>query len=348
MSATQNNDLLNYLDGNETYKPLKDSLAANLGTAKEQLKANYESAVKAWEDSAEQQRQTATVRNNMLLKYLPEYHATMGLYGNGASETAMLDATARHRSALGAIDAAAAAGKHEALKAYNEGLFFNDQKYQSDLSQLYREAKSNGEARKNAIYENARTGIGQGWYDRDNLQKYIETLQGKVSNEQFADLKAIANSVIADDLKQGMQNYVGDAAGFEREYGGYFGEGSTYGDQLKQLYSDTLNVLQKEFITPSSALNVEVSGVPDNLKKGNNITVKIDGEPYKMELGDIVPSDNPAYNASANVGDQGVFLYDGEVYYKSGNIICRLQKRKTADASDNGYRSLIGYLRGKE
>lgn len=364
---SDNKTLLDYLDQDEKSKILKEDAKSNLEATKDLLKENYNAAVNAYGTSAEQRKQAEAIRNTRLMKYLPEYQASMGLYGNGVSESALLEANARYRSNIGAIDAEAARGKAEALNAYTTGVASAENAYRSDLLSFYRDQIAREENQKTTdatnLYGQISANIQNGIYSSGDLLNYMNTWgDSGMTDQQHANLKAMASGVISADIESRMSNYSGTASDFKTEFEKYFTGGNkdflgADVDVLNTFYQNKQNELEVAESAEKNVMDMDaakVSGVPNEWKSGNNIDVTIDGVKLKMELGDVVALTgdsakdkevNEILNFSQGIADGGIFLFKGELYYRMGEQVGRLQKRKNDDAMNNGYRSLIGKIR---
>ena len=157
-----NNQLKNYIQNNEYYKSKGDLLLENYKTQEDSL-----------DRAKKEQQQSATISHQKLLKYLPEYNASMGLYGSGASETAVLDANARYRSQQGQIAANYNTQKAQAQENYNQNML-----------NLYSEAK----AEQDKNYDTAYATVS-GWTgSASELEQYKNGLAEKLSEDQYQDV----------------------------------------------------------------------------------------------------------------------------------------------------------------
>lgn len=170
MANTQNG-LQNYLNNNEIYK-----------SKKALLDENFKSQTAVNDQMKKDSQQAAAIAHQKLLKYLPEYNASMGLYGNGASETALLEANARYRSQQGQIAADHSARQASLLQNYN-----------LNKLDLYSEAQSKYESEQASNYELAKDTITNWTGSSAELDGYINSLEGKVSSAQLGNLRNYYN-----------------------------------------------------------------------------------------------------------------------------------------------------------
>lgn len=273
-----NNQLKNYVKNNEYYKYKGNLLLQNYKTQEDTL-----------ERAKKEQQQAATISHQKLLKYLPEYNASMGLYGGGASETAVLDANARYRSQQGQIAANYNLQKAQAQENYNQNML-----------NLYSEAA----AEQDENYDTAYATVS-GWTgSAAELEQYMNSLAEKLSEDQYQDV---------------LNQY------------------RTKHEELTEKETK-----QQHQIADWNDVNISTSGVNKNFTTGDNFKIHVNGSPFKVELGEPV-SMNSVIAAAENaaVKDGSVFGYNGQLYYKNGDIIYSIRNRKMDDGAYNEYSQAV-------
>ena len=132
----------------------------------------------ALEMQKNQEQQAAAINYQKLMKYLPEYQKSMGLKGNGMSETALLDAAARYRSEQGRI-ASEYASRQDNV----------DSQYRQNLLDLYSQAEEQEKQDREDRYNKAKDAI-QSWQgSSEELTKYVESLSGQMDDDDYEILK---------------------------------------------------------------------------------------------------------------------------------------------------------------
>ena len=174
------NDLTNYIQNNGTYKA-KNELLLN----------NYKSQVAGIERNKRAQQDAAAISYQKLMKYLPEYNASMGLRGSGAASGAALEANARYRSQQGQIAADYDAQKASAEQAHNQNML-----------NLYTEAQAAQKAEQADAYTLAKDTINNWSGSSDKLKEYYEGLKGTFTDDQEQSLTQAYNSMYEGVLEQ--------------------------------------------------------------------------------------------------------------------------------------------------
>lgn len=178
-----NGVLSNYIQNNDLYRE-KDNF----------LKENYQKQMASAEKNKEDRLQSLAIAQQKLLKYLPEYNAAMGLRGSGSSETALLDANARYRSAQGQVFSDYQAQKSEADRAYRQNTL-----------DLYAEAQ----AGQQNEYETAQNTVTNWTGTSAALEEYVTGLKGKLTDAQYQSLlnqyHTAQETVTEDEKNQSYQ-----------------------------------------------------------------------------------------------------------------------------------------------
>lgn len=366
------NELINYLNQDERLKPQVSFLERDYTSTKNLLATNYGRTEKMLKKQLTDQKQAADVSYQRLLRYLPEYNSIMGITG-GASEGALLKAAAQHQSAISAAQSEYDQKLMDAKSKWDNEAIDADKGYHQSLMELYDTAKSREEDREKEerdeeliLYNNILSGIYNGAYNAEGLMKYLNSfktedgsIQG-LNEEYYKNLEAIAGDMIHKELEGDMISFDGDQASFEKAFGKYFdGEGTlidNVGDSayqgLQQVYNTKLSDYQK--ISASAVTqndNASVSSGPRKIEEDINMEVNVGGVTYAVELADNgqVGESSPILRAAneAGVKNGGIFLYDGEVYYRHSNqVICRLRKRLLQNATNNDYTRLVKAMNG--
>ena len=174
------NDLTNYIQNTGTYKA-KNELLLN----------NYKSQVAGIERNKRAQQDAAAISYQKLMKYLPEYNASMGLRGSGAASGAALEANARYRSQQGQIAADYDAQKASAEQAHNQNML-----------NLYTEAQAAQKAEQADAYTLAQDTIKNWSGSSDELKAYYDGLKGTFTDDQEESLTQAYNSMYEGVLEQ--------------------------------------------------------------------------------------------------------------------------------------------------
>lgn len=351
--STETSDALReYLNRDEALKAEYQQMTADKNQTEARLLQNYNQQVNDLQRQKQSRLRAADVSYRKLLKYLPEYQNAMGLYGNGLSETALLEATAQHRSQIGAIESEHQTERSNLLKEYQTKTESNEQNYDNRLLNLYTTAKNREEESQNSTYQAIREGILSGAYSSGSLLQRMKELKNEdgsvtdVTPRQYRELSALTQSALGENMLSDMENYVGEASDFANAYGKYFSTESdafseTVGDrysELKSEYDKKYAELQQsgadQISSASDSQDLKITNRPNDLKAGSNLTVELQGEKYRVELADsgIAAANNSAvYRAASAAGIQTgeVFLWQGEAYYQfDENTICSLRQRK--------------------
>ena len=182
-----------YLKNSPIYSKKSELLEANYNTQKNSINQNKQAALGS-----------AAAAHQKMLKYLPEYNAAMGLYGNGASETAYLEADARYRTQQADI-----------TRDYDNQLAQAESAYNQNKMDLYTEAAAKMESDQQAAHDLGYETI-DGWSGTaDELKAYYEGLKGKVSDEQYADITNLYNDKISElnESETAEEEYAVDSRG---------------------------------------------------------------------------------------------------------------------------------------
>ena len=288
---------LNQYKLNDTYSKKKTLL--------DQQHAQSKSAL---EMQKNQEQQAAAISYQKLMKYLPEYQKSMGLKGNGMSETALLDAAARYRSEQGRI-----------ASEYSSRQDDVDSQYRQNLLDLYSQAEAQEKQERQDRYNKAKDAI-QSWQgSSEELTDYVMSLSGQVDDDDYAILKdiytgmneAIIQAKIDEDkAKAEEEKYqLTDISSFDLEKSGV-DKDSTRGDNF------TLNIGDAKY---DVQLGGEINADSDAIKAATK----------------------------AGVADGQVFMYDGDLYYMNGGKVHSIEKRFTHDTNNNDYKRLVAALTGQ-
>ena len=175
-------------------KNLDQYMDPNSGYGKQKTLMDQQRAVanRILEVQKKQEQQAAAIQHQKLLKYLPEYQKSMGLKGNGMSETALLDANASYRSEQRRINSEYSARQD----AVNE-------QYRQNLLDLYTRAEAEKKQDRENLYNKAKDAITSWQGSSEELTKYVEGLSGQLDDNDYAILKdvyrGINNGIVAEE-----------------------------------------------------------------------------------------------------------------------------------------------------
>lgn len=176
-TTTQAPDVMDeYLKNSPIYGKKSELLETNYNTQKNSINQNKQAALSS-----------ASAAHQKMLKYLPEYNAAMGLYGNGASETAYLEADARYRNQQAEIG-----------RDYDGRLAQLDMTHNQNKMDLYTEAQAAWEKEQEQAHSFGYEAIANWSGTAEELKNYYEGLKGKMSDTQYADLTNLYNDKIGE------------------------------------------------------------------------------------------------------------------------------------------------------
>ena len=164
--TTEQSKLQKYINNSDVYSQKQKMLLENYNTQNTRIAQNKRA-----------QQDAAAINYQKLLKYLPQYNASMGLRGSRASEGALLDAQARYRSQQGQIAATYDAQSEDAAQAYNQNLL-----------NLYAEADAAQKQEQADTYGLAYDAISSWEGSSEDLSKYYDKIKNKLSEEQLLNL----------------------------------------------------------------------------------------------------------------------------------------------------------------
>lgn len=146
------------------------------------LLSSYKKNVDEIDKNAQTQKNEASASYQRLLKYLPEYNASMGITG-GVAESAMLRAGSDHASRVAQIESDAATQKNAARRDYEQNVL-------NSYSENYALASD----------------MINNWNGSSvELDDYVKGLQGNVSDEQYNSLlnmyKNSRETVVTDETE---------------------------------------------------------------------------------------------------------------------------------------------------
>ncbi|MBE6546349.1 MAG: hypothetical protein E7668_02765 [Ruminococcaceae bacterium] len=168
-----NKDLDQYISTNNGYSQQKKLMDQQRAAANRNL-----------EVQKKQEQQAAAIQHQKLMKYLPEYQKSMGLKGNGMSETALLDANARYRSEQGRI--------HSEYSSRQDAV---NEQYRQNLLDLYARAGAEQEQDREELYNKAKDAITNWQGSSEELTKYVDSLAGQLDDNDYAILKDVYTGV---------------------------------------------------------------------------------------------------------------------------------------------------------
>ncbi len=292
-----------------TNKELDQYINPNSGYGRQKTLMDQQRAAanRNLEVQKKQEQQAAAIQHQKLLKYLPEYQKSMGLKGNGMSETALLDANARYRSEQGRINSEYSARQD----AVNE-------QYRQNLLDLYTRVEAEQKQDRENLYNKAKDAITSWQGSSEELTKYVEGLSGQLDDNDYAILKdvyrGINNGIVAEENAKKLEEaekekyQVTDISSFNLKTGG----------------------VNNDF-TPGDNFYIDIGDEKYKVQLGSEVNAG----------SDVVKA-----ATKAGVLDGEIFMYDGNLYYVNGGKVHSVAKRYTHDSDNNDYNRLIATLTG--
>lgn len=190
----------------------------------ESMLGEYASSRDALDKSKRQQQQNASITLDKLKKYLPTQIKSQGLGGLGVSESTMLQAYNNYNNDMGAIESDYQANKtsldvgennaKNTLENYRQDALQKiAEKYGAAADARQAEAGSTSKNIFSAYEAQVKEQMRQAFEDAyatisnststsaDEIMKYVESLRGKVDNEQLTTLQTQAQQIAANNLK---------------------------------------------------------------------------------------------------------------------------------------------------
>lgn len=228
-------------------------------------------------------QQNASVSYELLKKYLPIQNQMNGLSGLGVSESAAIDASNRYVSQLGQIEQQHAANSAELLENY----------------------RTEQAAAQNEAYDEAYARIANGTYHTfDELDRYVKSVEDKVSPEQYAQLTSL-QSFLENDLDEQAR-----VAKYEEQ--------KKY-DEMEDRSIRTGAYYSTGKVAADKTISVQVlngQGTSD----------------YRIRIQNVV-IDPDIIAKAQKYGKNTAFLYDGELYLnRQGNVYWLERGKKDYDA----------------
>ncbi len=349
MSTTAQSEFEKYLEAQKIknaagLKAQGAALQNNLTQTKNILEQNYGRKAQELTQQKQSAMETADISYQKLMKYLPEYHASMGLYGSGASETALLDAAARQRATQGQILANYNSGVNAAASERDQGIYTAEQSFNKDLMSLYAQAdaqKKTEEAETKAEYDTklakAESELKNYTYDKDGLNQYWESMDEDAKTQ----LQPLYDQILRDTVKSEMESFSGTAKEFETRYGGYIEDG--YGDVYYSKYDS---------LSGNASIVGTVSGDRKNSNQepriGDDVKVKVGYDNYTLEIArdQDIPDHVSNFADRNGIAVGQAFAYQGEIYYKREYGICKLIGK--GNKKNEKYTKVVNALMGSE
>ena len=271
--------------------PKHDPLSQYYGT--DAISGSYRGQQSALEASKNASLQNAYISNEILKKYLPQQNKVNGLYGLGVSESAAIDAQNKYISNVGAIEQQHAENTAALLENYRQARQQEQDRIEQQQNQSYQEAM--------AMLESG------AYTDAENIDNYLNTVKGTVSDAQYANLVQLANYYKSEAANEDSNELV---AGTSKDV--------------------TFN-------------NNGVIGA-SNFQEGDNFSVKLGDRILRVESRGEV-TDEEKVNAAKDIGNNQVFAMGGKIYYKVNGKIYLIGGRGGNDAS-NHYSELYKHFYG--
>lgn len=279
----------------------------------QRLDSEYGKGIKALDKAKEDAERSADITLQRMQKYLPQQLAKQGLYGTGMSEDAYLRLQNQYQQSVS-----------DAAKSYTDGLSRLESAYQQNKNSVWDKANTGvnaaiDQAKTDAAnnYTTASDGLTSRTFNSaKDVEDYVESWRGKVSDQDFASLEGEAVSVIK-------------ALGFDTE--------------------GVTNSNIKNGVDASKLDTVEASDF-DSLKNGDDIKVKLGDTEYTVESDGEAPSAEPAnYAAENGVKDGSLFVYgdNNDVYIYSGGVAYKVVSKSNSPEKRAMYNDVRQYLLGQ-
>lgn len=265
-------------------------------------------------DKANSER-SAAISYAKLQKYLPQQLAKQGLYSQGVTEDAYLKLHNNYMNNMNTID-----------NSYLDRKTALEQAYQSDKNTRQIASSEAVEGvianQKTANLENYNEAIsyleGGSFATAQDVVNALERYRGKVSDNQYAMLENTAASLI-----------------------------KAYGYDVNGLADGYIkNTVNAGKIHTSAAIDF------DSLSDGDDITVKIGDESFKVESdGEAKSSAVAEYAAGNGIKDGELFVYpdeDNAVYIYKNGIAYRVDAKSRGDKNVDNFNKLRHYLMSGE
>lgn len=190
----------------------------------ESMLGEYASSRDALDKSKRQQQQNASITLDKLKKYLPTQIKSQGLGGLGVSESTMLQAYNNYNNDMGAIESDYQANKTSLDVGENNAKNTLENYRQDALQKIAEKYGAAADARQaeagttsknifSAYEAQVKEQMRQAFEDAyatisnststsaDEIMKYVESLRGKIDNEQLTTLQTQAQQIAANNLK---------------------------------------------------------------------------------------------------------------------------------------------------
>lgn len=284
------------------------------------LESKYNTASAQLERNRSSAQQRVAVSLAKLQKYLPQQLKAQGLSGLGVSQTAALRMMNNYNAQMGEIDRDYNAGASDLLANYSDGRVALESAAAQDA--LAREQLE--------------------------LQKYQIDEQNKAN----ADTKAyslysdIINMIDAGDFKTS-----GELTAYIDAHREDLGDYADRLDVIAKSRGEYIDEVAKDEADAKAATEVkitaaEINGGDKKMTAGDNFSIKIGNDIYRVESGGEV-LDQAIKNAAMAVKDDQVFGYGENLYVKKSGKIYAIQKRElqTSDAdAKRGYQALYNKI----
>jgi len=246
--------------------------------------------------------QNAHISYEILKKYLPQQNQANGLYGLGVSESAAIDAHNDYVTNVGAIEQQYDSSFATLLENYRQARRAEDLKEQERI----RTEQDRIRTEQDSAYQEAMAMIESGAYtDADNLDNYLNNMQGRVSDTQYQNLSQLANY-------------------YKQE----FAEQNATESELAPVIKDDVSFNK--------------NGGRSNFSDGDNFSVKVGDKILRVESRGEV-TDSAIVNAARDVINNSVFALADKIYYKINGRIYRIGGRRGNDSA-NHYSELYKYF----
>ena len=275
----------------------------------QRLDSDYAKGQQALADNKRNAEISADVTLQRMQKYLPQQLAKQGLYGTGVSEDAYIKLQNQYQQSVS-----------DAAKSHADGMSALESAYQQNKTAVWEQANAGvnaatAQAKTDAAnnYTTASEGLTSRTFNSaKDVEDYVESWRGKVSDQDFASLEGEAVSVIK-------------ALGFDTE--------------------GVTNSNIKNGVDASKIEKIEDASF-DDLKAGDDIKVTLNGTPYTVESSGETSAGAAKYAADNGILDGTLFVYgdNKDVYIYSGEVAYKVKSKLGNDKWNAHYNDVRHYL----
>ena len=273
------------------------------------LDSDYANAKDTFAQDKRDAEIAADVTLQRMQKYLPQQLAKQGLYGTGMSEDAYIKLQNQYQKDISEIGKTYSTNMTDLEKAYQD----SKHNVWSETNAAVTTALDEAETEKANNYTKASEGLASGNFNNAaEVDAYVESYRGKVSDQDFAALERDAISVI------------------------------------KALGFDTEGVNNQNIKSGADASRIEKieDASFDDLKAGDDIKVTLNGTKYTVESSGDTSAGAAKYAANNDILDGTLFVYgdNNDVYIYSGEVAYKVKSKFGNDKWNAHYNDVRHYL----